>query len=145
MSSEAFGKPGMRPGWTHSNKSAVGTAYSTSSPLWFTLWKGIVTEVSFPTIDRPQLRDLQYLITDGKSFFHEEKRHLDFDIERISDAGMGFRCTNTDPAGRYTIVKDVIVNAHLACLLQHTRITAPDAAFLDTLHLYALCAPHYSD
>jgi len=27
-------------------------------------------------VDRPQLRDLQYLITDGKSFFHEEKRHL---------------------------------------------------------------------
>jgi hypothetical protein len=41
------------------------------------MWKGIVTEVSFPTIDRPQLRDVQYLITDGRSFFHEEKRHLE--------------------------------------------------------------------
>ena len=88
----------MRPGWTHSNKSGVGTAYSTSSRLWFTTWKGIVTEVSYPTIDRPQLRDVQYLITDGKSFFHEEKRHLAFDIERISEETLGYRCTNTDPA-----------------------------------------------
>jgi glucoamylase len=132
----------MRPGWTHSNKSAIGTAYSASSRLWFTLWKGIVTEVSFPTIDRPQLRDLQYLITDGKSFFHEEKRDLAFDIERISDVALGYRCTNADPAGRYAIVKDVIANPHLACLLQCTRITARDATFLDTLHAYALCAPH---
>jgi GH15 family glucan-1,4-alpha-glucosidase len=42
--------------------------------VWFTFWNGIVTEVYYPTVDRPQLRDLQYLITDGKSFFHEEKR-----------------------------------------------------------------------
>jgi glucoamylase len=132
----------MRPGWTHSNKSAIGTAYSTSSPLWFTMWKGIVTEVSYPTIDRPQLRDVQYLITDGKSFFHEEKRDLAFDIERISEGTLGYRCTNADPSGRYAIVKDVIVNPHLACLLQRTHITAPDARFLATLRIYALCAPH---
>ena len=100
MGGEAFGRPGMRPGWTHSNKSAIGTAYSASSQLWFTMWKGIVTEVSFPTIDRPQLRDVQYLITDGKSFFHEEKRNLAFNIERISDVALGYRCTNADPAGR---------------------------------------------
>ena len=100
------------------------------------------TEVSFPTIDRPQLRDLQYLITDGKSFFHEEKRDLAFEIERISDATLGYRCTNTDSAGRYAIVKDVIANPYLACLLQRTRIRARDAAFLDTLRMYVLCAPH---
>jgi glucoamylase len=139
---EAFGGPGMRPGWTHSNKSGVGTAYSTSSRLWFTTWKGIVTEVSFPTIDRPQLRDVQYLITDGKSFFHEEKRHFDFDIERISEETLGYRVTNTEPAGRYAVVKDIIADPHLACLLQRTRITALDAAFLDTLRVYVLCAPH---
>lgn len=132
----------MAPGWTHSNKSAIGTAYSTASRLWFTMWKGIVTEVSFPTIDRPQLRDVQYLVTDGKSFFHEEKRDLTFEINRISDVALGYHCTNSDPAGRYAIVKDVIVDPHLACLLQRTRITVPDAAFLDTLHAYALCAPH---
>jgi glucoamylase len=142
MSSEAFGRPGMRPGWTHSNKSAIGTAYATSSRLWFTLWKGIVTEVSYPTIDRPQLRDVQYLITDGKSFFHEEKRDLAFGIERVSEGTLGYRCTNADPAGRYAIVKDVIANPHLTCLLQRTHITASDAAFLATLHVYALCAPH---
>ena len=106
------------------------------------MWKGIVTEVSFPTIDRPQLRDLQYLITDGKSFFHEEKRDLAFEIERISDATLGYRCTNTDSAGRYAIVKDVIANPYLACLLQRTRIRARDAAFLDTLRMYVLCAQH---
>jgi len=65
----AFGQPGIRPRWTHGGKEGVGTAYAASSQIWFTLWNGIITEVYYPTVDRPQLRDLQYLITDGKSFF----------------------------------------------------------------------------
>ncbi|MCE0498691.1 MAG: hypothetical protein LV481_12165, partial [Methylacidiphilales bacterium] len=69
----AFGHPGIHPRWTHGGKDGVGTAYAASSQIWFTLWNGIVTEVYYPTVDRPQMRDLQYLITDGKSFFHEEK------------------------------------------------------------------------
>jgi glucoamylase len=139
---EAFGKPGIEPRWTHSNKDGVGTAYSASSHLWFTLWSGIVTEVYYPTVDRPQLRDLQYLITDGSSFFHEEKRDLTLAVERISDHALGYRCTNQDPGGRYTIIKDVIGDPHLPCLLQRTRITGTNDAFLQTLKLFALCAPH---
>ena len=119
----------------------MGTAYAASSRVWFTFWNGIITEVYYPTVDRPQLRDLQYLITDGKSFFHEEKRHLESKLERLSDHGLGYRCTNSDPAGRYAIVKEIITDPHLACILQHTRITG-DETFISGLRLYALCAPH---
>ena len=45
-------------------------------------------------------------------------------------------------SGRYTITKDIIGNPHLSCLLQHTRITGQDSAFLAELKLFALCAPH---
>jgi glucoamylase len=105
---EAFGKPGIEPRWTHSNKDGAGTAYSASSHLWFTIWNGIVTEVYYPTVDRPQIRDLQFLITDGKTFFHEEKRDLTVHVERISDHALSYRCTNAGPDGRYTIVKEMI-------------------------------------
>lgn len=139
---EAFGKPGIRPRWTHSNKDGIGTAYSASSHLWFTIWNGIVTEVYYPTIDRPQLRDLQYLITDGSTFFHEEKRDLQVSVDRISDHALGYRCTNADPDGRYTITKDVIGDPHLPCLLQRARITGANKSFLANLKIFALCAPH---
>jgi glucoamylase len=142
VGAEAFGKPGIEPRWTHSNKGGIGTAYSASSHLWFTIWSGIVTEVYYPTVDRPQLRDLEYLITDGSSFFHEEKRDLTLAVERISDHSLGYRCTNQDPGGRYTITKDVISDPHLPCLLQRTRITGNNEAFLQSLKVFALCAPH---
>jgi glucoamylase len=138
---EAFGWPGIEPRWTHGAKDGVGTAYAASSRIWFTFWNGVITEVYHPTVDRPQLRDLQYLVTDGQSFFHDEKRDLNSKLERLADHGLGYRCTNSDPAGRYTIVKEIIADPHLACVLQHTRLTG-DEAFLSKLRLYALCAPH---
>jgi glucoamylase len=137
----AFGSPGIHPRWTHGGKDGVGTAYAASSQIWFTLWNGIITEVYYPTVDRPQLRDLQYLVTDGKSFFHEEKRHLKSQFERLSDHALGYRCTNSDPDGRYAVVKEIITDPHLACVLQRTRLTG-DESFVSKLRLYALCAPH---
>jgi glucoamylase len=137
----AFGKPGIEPKWTHGNKDGVGTAYSGSSRLWFTIFRGVVTEVFYPTIDRPQLRDIQYMATDGRTFVHEEKRHLDTQIERSHPHALSFRIKNSDYDGRYSITKDVIADPHLPCLLQHTTIKGDDA-FLSTLRVYVLCAPH---
>src|SRR5258708_35778189 len=68
----ASGRPGIPPRWSSSSKEGVGTAYSTANRAWFTLSHGILNEVYFPIIDRPQIRDLQFLITDGATFFHEE-------------------------------------------------------------------------
>ena len=137
----AFGQPGIHPRWTHGGKDGVGTAYAASSQIWFTLWNGIITEVYYPTVDRPQLRDLQYLFTDGKSFFHEEKRHLKSKFERLSHHTLGYRCTNSDPEGRYSVIKEIITDPHLACVLQRTRLEG-DESFLSKLQVYALCAPH---
>ena len=137
----AFGFPGLEPRWTHGGKDAIGTAASPASRIWFTLWNGIVTEVFYPTIDRPQIRDLQLLITDGASFFHDERRHLRSRCEQIARDALAYRITNEDPQGRYTIVKEIIAGSAPTCLLQHTRLLGDDA-FLDRLQLYVLCAPH---
>ena len=80
---KAFGHPGIAPRWTRSAKDAVGTAYADSSRVWFTVARGILNEVYFPTVDRPQIRDLQYLITDGTTFFHDERRHLTSKVEYL--------------------------------------------------------------
>ena len=106
------------------------------SRVWFTVSKGILNEVYYPTIDRPQIRDLQYLITDGETFFHDE-RHLDNTHECLAPYALGYRITNVDPQGRYRIIKEVIADPHQACVLVHTRLEA-DADLLAKLRLFAL-------
>ncbi|PWT89825.1 MAG: glucan 1,4-alpha-glucosidase [Proteobacteria bacterium] len=137
----AFGKPGIEPKWTQGNKDGVGTAYSGSSRLWFTIFRGVVTEVFYPTIDRPQLRDIQYMISDGATFVHEEKRHLTTWIERSDPHALSFRIVNSEENGRYRLTKDVIADPHLPCLLQRTVLEAGED-LRQSLRVYVLCAPH---
>ena len=69
----APGHPGIPPTWTSSAKDMVGCAIG-SSRVWFTLGFGIVNEVYYPRVDIPQIRDLGFIIADGKGFWVEVKR-----------------------------------------------------------------------
>ena len=137
----APGGPGIEPRWTRGAKVAAGTGYSTSSRVWYTLDAGCVTEVYYPTIDTPQIRDLQFLVTDGETFFHDERRNFDTEIDCISKAALGFEITKQEKEGRYRIHKTVLGDPHQNCLLLRTRVEAP-AGFLSKLRVYVLCAPH---
>jgi glucoamylase len=110
------------------------------SRVWFTVSKGILNEIYYPTIDRPQIRDLQYLITDGKTFFCDE-RQLDNIHECVAPGALGYRITNVDAKGGYRIIKEVIGDPHQSCVLVHTRLEA-NAKVLGNLRLFALLAPH---
>jgi glucoamylase len=109
--------------------------------VWYTLASGVITEVYYPTIDTPQVRDLQYLVSDGETFFHDERRHMQTKLDCLDTAGMGFKVTNSDPEGRYTIEKQIIGDPHMSCLLVQTRFN-PAPEWQGKLHLYVLCAPH---
>ena len=77
----AFGSPGLPPRWTSSEKDAVSTAYAASTKIWFTASHGTLNEIYYPTIDRPQTRDMELLFTDEETFFHEEKRDIAYDFQ----------------------------------------------------------------
>ena len=138
----ASGGPGMAPRWSHSNKDGVGTAYSADSRIWYTVWRGIVTEVYFPTIDRPQLRDLEFLLTDGATFFHEEKRLPNPVTERSGEHALSFRTRAGDGQGRYRVHKEIIADPHLPCLLLRSRLELLAPELAGRLRLFVLAAPH---
>ncbi len=137
----AFGAPGLEPRWTSSKKDAVSTAYSASSRVWFTLSHGTLNEIYFPTIDRPQMRDMELLFTDGETFFHEEKRDFTYDFHYIHRDAPAVRVTGSDPQKRYTVTKEFIADPHHSVVLMNVKITG-DEAVLGRLKCYALLAPH---
>ncbi|ABF41808.1 Glucan 1,4-alpha-glucosidase [Candidatus Koribacter versatilis Ellin345] len=137
----AFGAPGMEPRWTRGAKDAVGTAYSTSSKVWYTLAGGCITEIYYPTIDTPQVRDVQFLVSDGETFCDEERRHMCADIDHVAEAALGYDVVSRDRSGRYTLKKTVLGDPHQNCLLVRTELL-PSPQFKDKLRLFVLAAPH---
>jgi len=138
---EAFGAPGLEPRWTSSVKDAVGTAYSASSRIWFTASHGILNEIYHPTIDRPQVRDMEFIVTDGETFVHEEKRDLQSDFSYIHPEALGARYVNRDPEGRYELTKEIICDPHHSVVLQRVTLSGHED-LLPRLKVYALLAPH---
>jgi Glucoamylase and related glycosyl hydrolases len=140
LESVAFGWPGIEARWTSSSKEGVGTAYADASRVWFTLSHGILNEVYYPTVDRPQIRDLQLLVTDGESFFHEEKRDLASETSVLEPGVLGYRIVSTDPAGRYRIEKEVIADSVRSCVLVNVKVVASEE-WRERLKVYVLLAP----
>jgi glucoamylase len=138
----APGWPGIPPRWTSSAKTGVGTALNRTSRVWFTLSHGILNEIYYPRVDMACTRDLGLMITDGKSFFSEEKRHCKFEVAPVEPGVPAFRLVNTELGGKYRIDKEIFADPHRNVILQKTRFAALNPSEKSNYHLYALLAPH---
>ena len=140
----APGWPGIPPRWTSSAKSGVGTALNQHSKVWFTLSHGILNEVYFPRVDQACTRDLGLIVTDGRSYFSEEKRHCTFENKPFEPGVPAYELVNTENEGRYRIQKEVLTDPDRNVVLQKVRFEALRGALSD-YRLYALLSPHLAN
>lgn len=140
----APGWPGIEPRWTSSAKSGVGTSVTAQSPLWFTLSHGIVNEVYYPRLDQANIRDLGFIVTDGRSFFSEEKRQVSAQVGTVAPGVPAYELVNTCEGGRYRIHKTICTDSRRATLLQRVRFEPLQGRLAD-YRLFVLVAPHLAN
>ena len=140
----APGWPGIPPRWTSSAKSGLGTALNQHSKVWFTLSHGILNEVYFPRVDQACTRDMGFIVTNGRDFFSEEKRHCTFENRPFEPGVPVYELTNTCNNGRYRIQKEVLTDPYRNVVLQKVRFE-PLQGELTDYHLYALLSPHLAN
>ncbi len=140
----APGWPGIPARWTSSAKVGIGTALNQHSRVWFTLSHGILNEVYFPRVDQACTRDMGLIITDGKSFFSEEKRHCRFENSPIEPGVPVYQLTNTELGGRYQIKKEVLTDPYGNAILQKIHFEPLQGKLAD-YRLYALLSPHLAN
>lgn len=137
----APGWPGIPARWTSSAKSGVGTALTAQSRVWFTLSHGILNEIYYPRIDQACTRDFGLIVTDGRSFFSEEKRDTKSIIRPIADGVPAFDIISTCSIGRYRLKKTVLSDPRRDVVLQRVEFHALSGTITD-YRVYALLAPH---
>src|SRR5690348_5716804 len=91
--------------WAEGEKQVVATAIAEHSRVWFTLARGRLTEVFYPTPDRTCIRSLEAVVAvDGWLSAEPDDTETtyaqpDHDVPLV-------RITNTDRTGRYRIEKE---------------------------------------
>jgi len=138
---QAPGWPGSPARWTSSAKTGVGTALTFASRVWFTVSHGILNEVYWPREDMACIRDMGLIVTDGREFFSEEKRHTRPQVQYVASGVPAFRLTNICRDGRYRIEKEILADPARDVVLQRIRFI-PLRGTLDDYRLYVLLAPH---
>jgi glucoamylase len=119
----------------------VGTAFSPTSRVWFTSSHGILNEIYYPREDQACTRDLGLIVTDGKDFFSEEKRHTRHQVSYLADGVPALHLVNACRDERYLIEKEVFTDPQRDALLQHIHFQPLQGTLAD-YRLYALLAPH---
>jgi glucoamylase len=142
--SHAPGAPGMPPTWSSSEKDAVGTSHF-SSRVWFTIGHGILNEVYWPRVDRPQIRDLGFIVADDDGFWSEVKRDAAREVRCLEPGVPAIIAIHSHP--RYTLTLRICADDHADVIHVEARLDDPrDAAdpgrVAHPLRLYPLLAPH---
>ena len=131
---DAPGAPGIGPTWTSSAKDIVGCSLGPSR-LWFTTGFGIVNEIYYPRIDIPQIRDLGFIVADGRGFWVEVKRLQRYEL-RLPEAGIPV-VDIVHRHERFELTLRIVADPERDVLLVSVNLTGDDA-----LRPYVLLAPH---
>jgi glucoamylase len=139
----ARGAPGARAVWTPADKHGFGTARARGSHVWFTLRQRELTEVFYPDLGTPALRELQFAVVRPRhAGFTRETDAATGRVQRFDDRGLTYRQTTTGRRGTWRLTKTVVTDPR-----RHSVLVRVDFASLDgkRYDVYLLADPALSN
>src|ERR1700722_2986821 len=144
VSASAPGGPGTTSYLDVARKDCFGTARNTTSKVWFTVAGGVLSDAYYPTIESSNVKTLQYLVTDGKTFADLQERDMPYTVSAPDRSGMACRVTSTDTRHGFQIVTDYITDPAANSIVMRSRLVplpGHRSGFAD-LKVYVRYNPH---
>ncbi len=138
----APGAPGQVANWTKGDKDGVGTATALASKVWFTLDDGELTDVYFPDLGTPSVRDLQFVVSDGRTFSEREREDAAHEVRLVDRRSLTYRQVSTARSGRWRITKTYVADPARSALLVDVEFESLTGR---PYRLYALYDPALSN
>jgi len=138
----APGAPGATPVWTPADKDGYGTSAGTTSKVWHTISNGELTEVFFPDLGTPDIRDLQLVVSDGRTFAERETDATTHRVELADQRSLTYRQIDTAKSGDYRITKTYVDDPARATVLVDVRLQSLTGK---PYKVYALLDPSLSN
>src|SRR5215208_7507661 len=128
--------------WTQADKDGFGTSTTDTSKVWYTLRDGELTEVYYPDLGTPSVRDLQFIVSDGATFAERETDATTHVTQLADSKRLTYRQVNTAKSGAYRITKTYTEDPARNTLLVRVRFESLTGR---KLNLYVLYDPSLSN
>ncbi len=130
----APGGPGTTSYLDVARKDCFGTARNTTSKVWFTVADGVLSDAYYPTIESSNVKTVQYLVTDGKTFADLQERDMTYTVSSPDRSGMVCQVTSTDTRHGFRIVTDYITDPAADSIVMRSRLVPLPGHRLDRVH-----------
>ncbi|SAK88060.1 glucan 1,4-a-glucosidase [Caballeronia arationis] len=141
-SGEAFGSPGATALHGPARKSLLGTALTSASQVYFTGYRGIVSEVYYPVLDTTESVDLQFLVGDAAGSFIDEEKLQSYTAAQTDPHTMSWQVTTGNVAHNWQVDKTVYSDPKRSSLIERVTFRALNGTHLRDHNLYLLSKPH---
>ncbi|MEW9555382.1 glycoside hydrolase family 15 protein [Nonomuraea sp. NPDC050783] len=138
----APGSPGSSPTWAPADKTGFGTSKTLTSKVWYTLENGGLSEIYYPDLDTPSVRDMQFIVTDGSSFAERESDASDKSTRLADPKALTFTQTNTAKSGKWRLTKTYVTDPDRSTVMMDVTFESLTG---QPLQLYALYNPRLSN
>jgi glucoamylase len=137
----ATGGPGATSVWSPSTKSMVGTSATDTSRVYFTGYKGIISEVFWPTLDTKNTTDLQFLVGDTAKTFVDEEKLQPYTVTRPDSKALVFEAKTHNTSRNWRITKRVFTDPDRDTLVMRVTFEALNGKQVKDFNLYMLHNP----
>jgi glucoamylase len=135
-SSLAPGAPGLPSGWAPARKSFLGTAQSDTSRVYFTGYRGAVSEVFYPQPDTVQTVALEFLVGDDAETFVDAESAAAYTAQRPEPRSLRWRVTSEHAAHGWRLTKEVFTDPGRDALVVRGTLEALEGRDISSLRLY---------
>lgn len=141
LAASAPGAPGASPVWGPSQKSFLGTSTSSASRVYFTGYRGIVSEVFYPVVDTVNTVDLQFLVGDTARTFVDEEKLQAYSVIPPNSRSMRWQATTYHNGHNWRLRKVVFTDPERSALVMRTTFEALNGKTVGDFNLYLLHNP----
>lgn len=138
---DAPGAPGAASVWAPSGKSMLGTSASATSRVYFTGYRGIVSEVFYPLVDTVNTVDLQFMVGDAARTFVDEEKSQAFTVTRPDPKALLWQAVTTNAGHHWRITKRVFTDPARHSLVQRVTFEALNGKQVRDFNVYVLHNP----
>jgi glucoamylase len=137
----ATGGPGAPSVWAPSQKSMLGTSASNTSRVYFTGYRGIISEVFWPLADTVNTTDMQFLIGDTAKTFVDEEKQQNYVVTRPDSKALLFQAVTNNAGHNWKITKKVFTDPARDVLIQRITFEGLNGKLARDFNLYVLHNP----